>query len=596
MIIYLQKITNPALIQPFIKEGSLLKRNILAIKFTNFISKISTWPVILKLIILGAVLVSLYSFISIKFSFFSPYQAKLNDNYIQIIAIFKQPPKLLDKLVLVSIDSESIRIINRHWPWERRIFAYIIKKLQDYSPRLIFFDFVFCGKSSRYDDRLLKKALAIKDNIFIAAYINDKGKYIEPDEMFRNDQKRYGLINKPRDKDFFVRRARALVFSKDNYIIDYSFAIKMFSAFKALPMVDLFYDNTTNALYLPGRDQTYTINLYKDKTFDIDYSFLPKRLQIIPLWKLLKDEVLAQDLYDKIILVGTTAEVIHDIYNTPLGILAGVVINAYEFLTLLNNQFYRYLPGGFSFLLILLIVSLTIMISYWLDLRKSLAFFILIIGFVNFMAIGFYFYKIKIDAFGMMLLSLLVYIGVNFYKQIKLIMESSKLRELALTDSLTGVYVRRYFQLRIQYEWERAVRYQQNFAVIMLDIDKFKNINDSYGHLAGDYVLKELSNILKANCRKVDIICRYGGEEFCIIIPQVSKEQAFFHAEKLRREIAKYNFLYQDRILKVTVSIGIAAFKEAINTTPEELIRLADERLYLAKKRGRNCIIINNQE
>ena len=161
-------------------------------------------------------------------------------------------------------------------------------------------------------------------------------------------------------------------------------------------------------------------------------------------------------------------------------------------------------------------------------------------------------------------------------------------RHMAFVDGLTGVYNRRYFEQRILEELERASRYAGGLAVLMLDIDHFKRINDEFGHLLGDEVLRQISTILTQQLRRVDVVCRYGGEEFSILVPQTTGEHALGAAEKLRKVIEDWSFPGVPR--PVTVSIGVADFPEN-GATRDELVKAADAALYAAKQAGRNRVL-----
>lgn len=162
-----------------------------------------------------------------------------------------------------------------------------------------------------------------------------------------------------------------------------------------------------------------------------------------------------------------------------------------------------------------------------------------------------------------------------------------RVRQLAYIDGLTGIFNRRYFDMRIAQEMERARRYNSNLSVIMLDIDNFKRLNDDFGHLLGDEVLRQVSSVLSQQLRKVDVVCRYGGEEFAVLLPQISAEQAFSVAEKLRREVAGYRF--SGVPCAVTISAGAAAHP-IHGGSRDEVMKAADTALYTAKQAGRNCV------
>ncbi len=162
-----------------------------------------------------------------------------------------------------------------------------------------------------------------------------------------------------------------------------------------------------------------------------------------------------------------------------------------------------------------------------------------------------------------------------------------RVKHLAYLDGLTGIFNRRYFELRILEELERARRFDSGMAVIMVDIDQFKRLNDEFGHLLGDEVLRQVSSIFSQQLRKIDVVCRYGGEEFAILLSQTSQQHALGVAEKLRRMVDSWQFPGVPR--SVTISAGVATCPDHGNTR-EALVKAADAGLYAAKQAGRNCV------
>ena len=160
-----------------------------------------------------------------------------------------------------------------------------------------------------------------------------------------------------------------------------------------------------------------------------------------------------------------------------------------------------------------------------------------------------------------------------------------RVKQLAYLDGLTGIFNRRFFELRIMEEIERARRYGTGMAVIMADIDQFKRLNDEFGHVLGDEVLRQASSLFHQQLRKIDVVCRYGGEEFAILLTQTNAQHAMKIAEKLRKMVAEWQFPGVPRT--VTISAGAAAFP-VHGTTRDELVRAADAALYAAKQAGRN--------
>jgi diguanylate cyclase (GGDEF)-like protein len=163
----------------------------------------------------------------------------------------------------------------------------------------------------------------------------------------------------------------------------------------------------------------------------------------------------------------------------------------------------------------------------------------------------------------------------------------AQLWDMAVTDSLTGLYVRRYFMVKLQEELLRAQRYNNILSVVMADLDRFKNINDTYGHEAGDRVLKAIGKFLQQNVRDVDVVARYGGEEFVIMIPEAANDAAHILSERLRKNLSKMKF---EDLPPVTISLGIATFPHD-GTDPEDLIKKADAAMYAAKRAGRDQVV-----
>jgi len=160
---------------------------------------------------------------------------------------------------------------------------------------------------------------------------------------------------------------------------------------------------------------------------------------------------------------------------------------------------------------------------------------------------------------------------------------------LTTVDGLTDTYNKRYFLENLERELSRARRYGRELSLAMLDIDLFKQINDSYGHLAGDYVLKHLAQVIKKNIRREDFLARYGGEEFAIILPEIDHSNAMLMAEKVRRLVEQSRIVFDNTPIVTTISIGVASLQDDVIDGPD-LIRRADEMLYRAKNEGRNRV------
>lgn len=176
----------------------------------------------------------------------------------------------------------------------------------------------------------------------------------------------------------------------------------------------------------------------------------------------------------------------------------------------------------------------------------------------------------------------------------KRIMLFSELKEKARIDGLTGLYLKRFFLGKLYSEVERAKRYKTNFYLMMLDIDHFKKVNDTYGHLIGDEVLKTTAKTISSSVRRGDVIGRYGGEEFIVIVSSITQDKILKIAEKIRKTLKEITFNFDNKSFFVTISIGIAKYDKDIDI--DTLIGNADKALYKAKKSGRDNIVFYEEE
>ena len=190
------------------------------------------------------------------------------------------------------------------------------------------------------------------------------------------------------------------------------------------------------------------------------------------------------------------------------------------------------------------------------------------------------------QAFGKDHEELLAYLGSSIVKDI----ENARLYRLSITDSLTKAYNRQFLYQRLPHEIERCRRYGGDLSVVLFDVDHFKRFNDQHGHLAGDFVLKELVRLTRTAIREVDGLVRYGGEEFLLLLPKTSLQGAAEAAERLRVAVEKMDLLWSDQHLKVTLSLGVTAL--AAKQTDEGLLKRVDELLYQAKAGGRNQVAV----
>lgn len=165
-----------------------------------------------------------------------------------------------------------------------------------------------------------------------------------------------------------------------------------------------------------------------------------------------------------------------------------------------------------------------------------------------------------------------------------------EIHKMAIMDGLTGLFNKRYFMENLDKEISRARRHKRELSVIIFDIDHFKDVNDTFGHLAGDHILKELSEVIKSRVRREEVVARYGGEEIIVLIPETSVDDAVKLAEQIRKRVDEHEFRFSSKRIRITISGGVAEAEEA-DYEIMPFIHLADERLYEAKNAGRNLVV-----
>ena len=185
-------------------------------------------------------------------------------------------------------------------------------------------------------------------------------------------------------------------------------------------------------------------------------------------------------------------------------------------------------------------------------------------------------------------------IGYQMAATLKHFQRFSSIKNMALYDTLTGLYNRRYFEERLGLEAQKSFYGGTALSIVMIDIDHFKKVNDTFGHTEGDKVLREIAGLLRTSVRKKDTVARYGGEEFILILPEAGLEESLMIAERIRRLVGSTPFEIGQARVNLTVSSGISNFPSHRAGSKEELVKMADQALYDAKRGGRNRVCIYN--
>ena len=545
----------------------------------------------------------------------------------QSILINEGTKKANQDIVIVAIDDATYEYILDNygeWPLPRDTYAKIVNYLEKQNPRIIAFDLMFVKslKSKNQADKELTEIFKKYNNVFTSMNFDNQSEDLRippnlPQKLtidIKNNSKidfsqltykncrtiideiinatsNIGIINVSRSDDGILRKMPLVVKYKNDYYpqlalkvgLNYlgekqtSFEIDKHSEFK-LGDRKIYLDNDGSAIlnwYGPAGTYTY-IPMYQlikavngEKT-ELDYNFS-----------------------NKIIYFGTTAASLFDIKTVPTGkIYPGVEVQATYVNNIIDNNFIKKVNRGYtialSILLALFIASVVTRVSsaFTASMMSLSAYFIYILV---------AYYSMKYENLWLEVVYPLIFsiAAFTFAYVVKYLIKSRDFEQqyrLATTDGLTELYNHRYFQEQIRMQVEQSKRYNNNFSLIIIDIDFFKKFNDTFGHQSGDAVLRQVAQTLKKNVRATDIVCRYGGEEMSIILPNTGKDEAFSTAQKICERVASKKFkLAGDKETNVTISLGVSTFQYDGDNAPA-IIEAADKRLYNAKNNGRNQV------
>jgi len=271
--------------------------------------------------------------------------------------------------------------------------------------------------------------------------------------------------------------------------------------------------------------------------------------------------------------------------------MPGIAINANLLMSILSDRPLRETAKPINFFILSVIALIIGFTTYSLSNLKGLVLTLAVIVSAFYASVLCISKDIVFDFLGASFTAAASFIIITALKYLFIIIENAHLKKLATTDGLTGLYVFRYFEAKLNSEIKNAQKAKTELSLVIFDIDNFKKINDTYGHDAGNEVLKNTAALISRQCRKNDTVARFGGEEFVAILPSTNAKGANIYAEKIRKAIEEFDFPLQERTLKVTVSAGTASLLLLNKPTAEGLLKAADTALYEAKTSGKNKIV-----
>ncbi|MBL7069801.1 MAG: CHASE2 domain-containing protein [Candidatus Omnitrophica bacterium] len=526
---------------------------------------------------------------------------------------FRRARNINRDVVFVDMGEDSIKKIGR-WPWSREWHATIISILSQFGAKAVVFDVIFSEASSEFSDGAMEEAMKKANNVYIPYALElerynkakrawDVRDIILPLERFSRWARGGGHITIVPDPDGIIRRVPAVV--DYNSSVYPQLGLKVACNMLGIDPARYKIKRTFFGRYIKiGEDKKESIYIPVDEKNQMlvnwvgrwgqdfkHYSFV----EVITSYQslLAKKEPLVNlgEFKDKICVIGLTAPGLYDIKPNPLQpAYPAVGTNANVINGVLNKDFVKKAPQWLDAMIIIILgLLLTANISKVNPVRGASIALLMVLTYLMISFAVLDILNLWVSFIHPFVVIILGYLVITFYNQIVVSIERAKLFTLATKDGLTGLFVIRHFNLLLEADMERIRSRGGRLSILMSDIDHFKKINDSYGHQVGDFILSEVASILMACCRQLDIPSRYGGEEFIVMLPGASIEDAAMVAERIRSRVEGHDFRMGDKTYKATISLGVAEFTNAEDKR-DDLIKQADGALYQSKEGGRNRI------
>lgn len=539
-----------------------------------------------------------------------------------------------DDIILVNIDDASYEyLIGRYgeWPIPRNVYAQFIDYVEKQNPSAISFDLMFVKSLKAKDasaDIKLVESIKKYDNVYSAMNFDFQDpkirKPIKLDKKFtvqvENDSKisypdirdlnfsncrsilpeimevtpNVGLINVSRSNDGILRKLPPFLLYQKEFFPHLALLVglKYLRDKEGIDVNEFYIDK--NAEVTVGSRK---IPIDMDGGVILNWYSPERSFKSIPFYEVLlaaeNGEYDKFDFKNKIIYVGVTTLSMYDVKSVPVAKLyPGVAVHATYINNLIDNNFIKKVPDYVNIwlgIVLALFVGVVVLITSSTITAIGSA-ILTIFGYLMMTYYVMKFFNLWIAIILPLTFVLITFITAYVVKYIIKSRDFEHQYKLATTDGLTELYNHRYFQEQMIMQVANSKRYNSTFSLILIDIDFFKKFNDDFGHQSGDAVLRQVAQKLKKNVRSTDFVCRYGGEEMSIILPNSSKDEAIITAQKICQTIAEKPFrLANDKESNVTISLGVATFPED-GETPGEIINMADKRLYHAKENGRNQV------
>mgnify|MGYP000000929866 CR=1 FL=1 len=530
-------------------------------------------------------------------------------------------------IVIAAIDDGSYEYIldtYGEWPLRRDVYAKMVDYIEGQNPKSIVFDLMFVKsmKSDAASDKALAEVFKKYNNVYTAMNLDDQPQDLRlpaklPEKLAVNltgeenfnpleysncrvilkdildATSNIGMINVSRSEDGVLRKMPLFIKYNDKFypqlgllVGENYMGLNENSNYRVKDNGSVILNNGEK-VYYPDNDGGVILNWYGPAgTFEN-----------IPLYKIIKAaegrENLEYDFSGKVVYFGATAASLFDIKTVPVDkVYPGVEVQATYVNNIIDGSLIKKCTPAVNVLIAVVLSVLTILFVCRIP-SMPVAFGVSMTVYAAYIMAAYEvmrYYNRWVEIVSPLAIALSTFIVAVIIKYLIKSRDFDQQYKLATTDGLTELYNHRYFQEQLQNQVSHSKRYEVPLSLIIIDIDFFKKFNDTYGHQSGDAVLKQVASELKKNVRSTDIVCRYGGEEMSVILPNTKYEEAVSIANKLCTIIAsKKCKLSGGRESNVTISLGVSSCG-IDGDTPAQVIEAADKRLYNAKENGRNRV------
>lgn len=522
------------------------------------------------------------------------------------------------KIIFIDMSEDSISAIGR-WPWPRKWHATLLKIFSEYKPKVVLFDVLLTEPQDELDDLAFEQALSLLGNVYLPYMFNIskldirslyRGEGIisvlKPLNRFQRYLPGTGFVNIIPDPDGIMRRVIPIVEYGGRRF--YQLGFKVACDLLGIKEEDIKFYPRRHLVLLKakgGKD----IKIRLDATNQLIINWRAKwgeafehysYIDVIRSYALIKSGkkpiLNLHFLKDKICIIGLTAAGLIDIKPIPIqNAYPAVGIHAMVISSILERKFVIPLSNTAN---VWIIIFVSFAVTFYLcGLRPLTGMYStagLVFVYFLFSILMFILFNISITTVYPIFAVVISYGTTATYNQILQSIERARLFRQATRDGLTNLYNIRHFNLLYEAEFKNIAAHRHRpLSIIMTDIDNFKHVNDTFGHQAGDQILVNVAKILQSKVRQVDVVGRYGGEEFIVMLTGANKDEAYNVAEKIRQEVARLNFTFGGKPYNPTISIGVAEYMN--EQSKEELVKKADTALYEAKRTGKNKVVIYSE-